>query len=94
MLILGTIVSVAALELEALTGFLHYALYFGVTFVLAWLAGTHLAAPISGEYAPDEQQQVAPATPGSEPGDDPGSPADNDSHPADQVQQEVPKLLQ
>lgn len=48
MIIIGTVVAVLTLELEAVQGFLHYMLYLGVTFALAWLAGTHLAAPLRG----------------------------------------------
>lgn len=46
---MGTMISVAAMELELLQGLQHYMLYFGITFLLAWLAGTQLAEPLSGE---------------------------------------------
>jgi hypothetical protein len=44
---MGTFVSVAAMELEILQGLQHYMFYFGITFLLAWLAGTQLAEPLS-----------------------------------------------
>lgn len=46
---MGTFVSVAAMELELLQGLQHYMFYFGITFLLAWLAGTQLAEPLSRE---------------------------------------------
>ncbi|MFN3189830.1 MAG: hypothetical protein ACE361_04850 [Aureliella sp.] len=51
MVILGTLIAVVTLELEALQAAMHYLLYLIATFVLAWLAGTHLAAPLSGDPA-------------------------------------------
>lgn len=62
LLVVGTVVSVAVFELEIATGFMHYGLYFVATFVLAWMAGTHLAAPLSGSSTAgtDSIEQVAP----------------------------------
>lgn len=68
MLIIGTVVAVAVLELEVIQGVLHYMLYFGTTFVLAWLAGAHLAEPLSGgnsgaDKAPPSFTQPADSQP-------------------------------
>lgn len=62
LLVIGTVASVAVFELEIATGFMHYGLYFIVTFILAWMAGTHLAVPLTGSSAEgkDPIQQVAP----------------------------------
>lgn len=74
MIAAGTFVSVAALELEIVQGLMHYMLYLGVTFILAWLAGTHLAEPLSGQSRPVQTppavtspNQPAPVVPASEP---------------------------
>ena len=73
MVILGTIVAVAALELEVPQAAMHYALYLGVTFVLAWLAGTHLAQPLSGgrTAGTNAVQPAAPLPPGDTPAEQP-----------------------
>jgi hypothetical protein len=51
MVVIGTIVAVLVLELEVVQGVLQYMLYLGVTLVLAYLAGTHLAEPLGGAGA-------------------------------------------
>lgn len=87
LLVIGTVVSVAVFELEISTGLMHYSLYFVVTFLLAWLAGTHLAAPLSGSSSggTDPIQQVAPDAGGTPPKTVPESNSD---------QTKVPNLLQ
>ncbi len=62
MLVLGAAIAVAALELEAVQGLMHYSLYFIVTFALAWLSGAPLAAPLGGETKP----RPAVSSPGGE----------------------------
>lgn len=66
MLVIGTVVGVAVMELEILQGAMQYAFYLGITFVLAWLAGAHLAVPLGGEAVPEvqrsEQPEVDPST--------------------------------
>lgn len=48
MIVVGTFASLLSLELEFAQSLLHYVLYLGITFVLALLAGTTLAEPLSG----------------------------------------------
>lgn len=77
MIILGTIVSVAALELEVVQGFMHYVLYLSVTLLLAWLAGAKLASPLGS--GPGDPAATPPATAPANPGDtqtpeEPGEP--------------------
>ncbi len=87
MLAIGTVASVLTLELEVIQGILHYALYLGITFILAWLAG----APLTGTRPADEPvnitppavkqpQQAAPKLPPSPPSDD--------------AEKKIPNLLQ
>lgn len=66
MVILGTIVAVAALELEVVQGALQYILYLGVTLVLAWLAGTQLAQPLGGSAAERTVPGVVDSPPATE----------------------------
>lgn len=47
MIALGTVASILIFELEVMQGMLHYMFYFAITFLLAWLAGTPLAEPLS-----------------------------------------------
>ncbi len=79
MIAMGTAVSVLALELEIVQGLLHYMLYFAISFVLAWLAGTQLAAPLS-------RQAVAIPTAPSLPPSPPGSGAQTQTTPAQPAQ--------
>lgn len=67
MLIVGTLIALAALELELIPALMHYIFYFAVTFFLAWLAGAHLAQPLGGAAAESESpvNQTAPANPGA-----------------------------
>jgi hypothetical protein len=44
----GTVGSLAVMELEVGQSLMHYAMYFGVTFLLALVAGVSLADPLSG----------------------------------------------
>ncbi len=88
MLVIGTVVSVAILELEVFQGALHYGLYLGVTFVLAWLAGTELAGPLGGESPGLDETPPGLASPS---GDDPEA---KPAPPEQPEQKKVPKLLQ
>ncbi len=85
MLVIGTFISVAAMELETLQGLMHYMLYFAITFALAWLSGTQLSAPLSRSAPP---ASVAPAVPGKPP--TPAVPAEQPAEPA----KKIPNLLQ
>lgn len=88
MIAIGTVASVLALELEVAQGVLHYMLYLAVTFLLAWLAGTHLASPLGGADATTSPPPVtAPSETGSK-----DKPVE-DEEPAKQ-QPQVPNLLQ
>lgn len=89
MIALGTVVSVAALELEIVQGGMLYTLYLGVTFVLAWLAGTHLASPLSGGSAPATTPPINP--PGVS---EPENPSPVTPPPPTLPDQKVPNLLQ
>ncbi len=60
MIVIGTIASVLTLELEVLQGGLHYVFYLTLTFVLAWLSGTHLSEPLSGSASDDPPGVVSP----------------------------------
>lgn len=89
MIALGTLASVLALELEVTQGVLHYMLYLAVTFLLAWLAGTHLASPLGGsEGSNSPPPATAPSTPG---GTDTQTP---DEQPPENKKPQVPNLLQ
>lgn len=88
---LGTVAAVLIFELELLQGMLHYMFYFAITFVLAWLAGTPLAEPLSGD---EDARPVAPSI--SAPTTEPASPAAPApaSPPADEPPRKIPNLLQ
>ena len=90
MLIAGTLVAIAALELEATQGVMLYMLYFSITFILAWLAGTRLGAPLS----PDGDLGSSIPPPATAPAE-PGPPAQPDQN-TQQLEpgKEIPKLLQ
>ncbi len=79
MVALGTAVAVLSLELEVVQGVLQYVLYFGVTFLLAWLSGAHLAAPLSGKGS---GSSIVPPPAAA-------SPAESEAEKPD-----IPKLLQ
>lgn len=83
LLVIGTVASVLIFELEIGTGLAHYAFYFIVTFVLAWLAGTPLAEPLSGSAAPT--QQTSPTT---------GAPAPATAPSDNGTETKIPNLLQ
>ncbi|GAB5402303.1 MAG: hypothetical protein Aurels2KO_05340 [Aureliella sp.] len=85
LLVIGTVASVLVFELEIGTGVAHYAFYFVITFALAWMAGTPLAAPLSGDSAPAQPQQTAPGTSAPQPGPAPSS---------DGTETKIPNLLQ
>jgi hypothetical protein len=92
MIAIGAAVSVATLELEVVQGVLHYMFYFGVTFVLAWLAGTPLASPLAGDAASTGAPRPAVTSP-SQPG-----PANRSTEPeepaAEGPAKQIPNLLQ
>jgi hypothetical protein len=84
MIAIGTAASVLTFELEVIQGALHYALYLGITFILAWLAGAPLTGPSDkavapGGGAPPSISQPAPSTPTS---------------PAAEPEKKIPSLLQ
>lgn len=86
MILLGTIVSVAAMELEVVQGILHYMFYFGITFILAWLSGAPLGEPLGGpEAITAPPSQTAPANPGKT--------EKQDTKPQDE-KPKIPNLLQ
>ncbi len=47
MFVVGSIASLACLELETIQAVLHYAIYFGLTFLLCMVTGLELAEPLS-----------------------------------------------
>lgn len=86
-LILGSIASIAIFELEVVSGVMHYACYFAITFVLAWIAGVPLAEPLSGGASTSATEQTAPVQPNTQPtAPVPSTPDPN--------QPKVPNLLQ
>ena len=89
MLAIGTVAAVLALELEIAQGVLHYMLYLAITFLLAWLAGTHLASPLGGNEAPTTPNVTIP-------GDSPSQnePSVPDQEPTEPQSPQVPNLLQ
>ncbi len=86
MLVIGAAISVAVLELEVLQGAMHYGFYLGITFVLAWLAGTHLSVPLGGDTPSGPDATPPPATAP----DQPQTPA-SDPPPDDR---KIPSVLQ
>lgn len=78
MVAIGACAAVLALELEVVQGVLNYVLYLAVTFLLAWLAGTHLAEPFGGSESspPTVPAVTAPVDSGTttEPEDKPNIP--------------------
>jgi hypothetical protein len=84
MIAIGTAASVLTLELEIVQGGLHYALYLGITFILAWLAGAPLTGPgdnslVPARGTPPAISQPAPSTPAS---------------PAAEPEKKIPSVLQ
>ncbi len=93
---LGTVASILIFELEFVQGMLHYMFYFAITFLLAWLAGTPLAEPLSNR-ANSAASPPAVRTPDSKaPASDPAAPAaPTPTAPAPEEQdRKIPKLLQ
>ncbi|MCA9128931.1 MAG: sulfite exporter TauE/SafE family protein [Planctomycetales bacterium] len=90
MILIGSLASLAALELEYMTALLHYVLYFSVTFFLAWLSGAQLSEPLSNGKQPPTPEpstvQTAPANP--QPNQQPTTPA------AEPPEKQIPNLLQ
>jgi hypothetical protein len=72
---IGTAGSLLAMELEIGESLLHYAMYFGVTFLLAMVAGLQIASPLANESKSEMQNGIPPvlvptnppATPGNQP---------------------------
>lgn len=58
----GTVGSLAAMELEFGQSLLHYAMYFGVTFGLALIAGVSIAEPLSNTSKSEFPIQKPPVT--------------------------------
>ena len=100
---IGTAVSVATFELEVGQGAMHYILYLGVTFALAWTAGVPLASPLA-PATPAQATSTPPAEGATDPGTSaPGQaapgpgrrgPARGDAKPPAELPQNVPNLLQ
>lgn len=89
MIIVGTIIAIAVLELEFVQGIMHYMLYLGVTFVLAWAAGTHLASPLSSDSSKPGAANPGFSTPAvTQPDKDPDKPAAEPDKP------QIPNMLQ
>ena len=89
MIVLGTIVAIAALELELLQGLLHYMFYFVITFTLAWLSGAQLSSPLSnGAAAAAADVPPAVSVPAGEPPKN--TPPASPSEPV----KKIPNLLQ
>lgn len=84
MILLGTLISVAALELEFVQGALHYVLYLGFTFLLGWLAGTNFSAPLTRDNS-GTNTSPPPAV-------SPGEPVPNE--PRESERKQIPNMLQ
>ncbi len=63
MILIGTLVSVLAFELEALQGMLHYMLYLSLTVFLALIMGTKLASPFATDETISTPKVTEPVTP-------------------------------
>ncbi len=61
MIVVGTVASVLAMELEIVQGVLHYMLYFVITLILALIMGTDLSSTLSNK--PSSSEIVAPVKP-------------------------------
>lgn len=75
MFVAGTLVSIAVFELEIGQAVMHYGLYFGITFVLAMIAGVALCEPMSSAK-PKSQFDIPglpPVQPVVPPGTTPGN---------------------
>jgi hypothetical protein len=91
MIALGTVAAVLSLELEVGQGLALYMLYFILTFILAWVSGTPMAAVLPGSSSLD----AAPAA--RQPVDTPPSAPDSrkDALPSPQPPpRDIPKVLQ
>jgi hypothetical protein len=80
MVIIGSVAAVLSLELETLTGVMHYMLYLTVTMVLAIIAGTAIAEPLAkpgqgGTVGGNKKRavQVTPSTPAATPSNKPAA---------------------
>jgi hypothetical protein len=91
MIALGTVAAVLSLELELGQAVALYMLYFILTFTLAWVSGTPMAAVLPGTAAPN-------STPAARQPGDIASPSSQDARPetvpSAQPPREIPKLLQ
>ncbi len=69
MFVVGTLGSLIAMDLAIGQALLHYAMYFVITFLLAWIAGVQLAEPLSSgkgksQYPTVNTQLKSPGVPG------------------------------
>lgn len=82
MIALGATISVVTFELEIIQGVLHYMLYLGVTFALAWLAGAPLLGP-TDESTPGLSPPaiVRPAPPSGQPAPGKATPPTSPTQP-------------
>ena len=60
MFAVGTVGSLAALELEVSQALMHYSMYFGVTFLLAIAMGLQIAEPLSGSSSDSPIPKIKP----------------------------------
>ena len=60
MIVVGTIASVLAMELEVVQGVMHYMLYFVITLILALIMGTDLSSTLSNKPGSSEIAPVKP----------------------------------
>ncbi len=89
MVIIGTFVSVGALELEFVQAALHYLLYFAITIILAMIMGTKLSSTFSVDSPVSSPKPVPAATPTPSPGKAPATEAPTQETPSEP---EKPKI--
>ncbi len=90
MIVVGTVASILIFELEVLQGMLHYMFYFAITFILAWLAGTPLAEPLSNGAKSVAPPKIQSPAADNAPPSEPAQPTPETEDP----KQNIPKLLQ
>jgi hypothetical protein len=90
MIVIGTFVSVGALELEFVQGALHYLLYLAITLILALIMGTKLSDSFSGDSSNSVPAVTKPAVLGTPPKTP--EPAKATEKPADKPESEKPKI--
>lgn len=90
MIVIGTFVSVGALELEFMQGALHYLLYLAITLILALVMGTKLSDSFSGDSTGPSPAVAKPSVTTSPKAPDSAKPAEK---PADKpAESEKPKI--